>query len=56
MKLLKQAPKELFRLYEENESFRIYVDKYVTRHDININEALQHKIIVNYAENINGGN
>lgn len=56
MKYLKQASKELFKLYEENEAFRTYVDKYAIRHDININEALQHKIIVNYAEDINGGN
>lgn len=29
-------------LYEQNEDFRQYVDKYRTKHNISVDEALQH--------------
>lgn len=32
-------------LYAENEDFRQYVDKYRTKHNISVDEALQHYLV-----------
>lgn len=46
---------ELKRLYNENEKFKDYVDKYANNFDITAEKALSHKIIRIYAEEIKRG-
>lgn len=52
MTSMKQPSKEMIKLYDENETFRTYVNKYALKHDLSLNRALQHKIIVDYANDI----
>lgn len=35
-------------LYEKNEKFREYVDRYAAKHEISVEEALTHKIVADY--------
>ena len=39
-------------LYETNETFREYVDKYATSREISVAEALTHKLVIQYGEDI----
>ena len=32
-------------LYAENEDFRRYVDRYCTKHNVSVDEALQHYLV-----------
>lgn len=41
--------KEYEQMYEKDRYFRNYVDKYCTCHDVDIEEALQHKVVQEYA-------
>ena len=38
--------------YRSNNDFKEYVDKYAAEHDIDFTEALTHKIVKIYAENL----
>jgi hypothetical protein len=43
-------------LYEENEDFRRYVDRYSRQYRIEPEEAIRHRIVISYAEYVVGGN
>lgn len=34
------------QFYEENKSFKTFVDAYCTKHHVTVGEALKHKVIV----------
>lgn len=38
-------PIDYTALYAENEDFRRYVDRYCTKHNISVDEALQHYLV-----------
>jgi len=38
------------QLYENNEAFRSYVDRYCKKYDVTVAIALEHRIVRNYAE------
>ena len=46
---------ELRKLYNSNEAFRTYVDRYAHNFGITVDKALSHKIIRLYAEEIKRG-
>lgn len=37
-------------LYQNNEDFKVYVDKYMAKEQIGLQTALSHRIVRNYAE------
>ena len=48
--------KELRNLYNSNEVFRTYVNRYADNFGLTVDQALSHKIIKIYAEEIKRGN
>ena len=45
--------KEYKNLYDKNEDFKLYVDKWCKKSNISVEEALEIKVIQNYAEHLN---
>lgn len=44
---------KMYALYEENEKFKEYVDKYrKNRDDMLLVDALQHKVVIEYAKTV----
>ena len=41
----------LIDMYEQDEDFKRYVDKYCTKHQISVDEALSHVIVQDVASN-----
>ena len=37
-------------LYQNNEDFKVYVDKYIAKENVPLQTALSHRIVRNYAE------
>lgn len=37
-------------LYQNNEDFKVYVDKYIAKENVPLQTALSHRIVKNYAE------
>lgn len=49
----KEMLNKMYALYEENEKFKEYVDKYrKNRDDILLVDALQHKVVIEYAKTV----
>ena len=42
--------KNLHNEYRHNSEFRVYVDKYCKMHDITVEEALEHELVKQVAE------
>jgi len=43
----------VFSMYFHNSVFRKYVDLYCNKHQIDFSTALEHKIVIAYAEQLN---
>ena len=42
-------------LYNTNEQFRAYVDRYCRKHRLTVDVAIQHRLVINYGDYIMGG-